>query len=174
MVTKKQLAALARGRAIRKQQLKNRKTTRKTTRKTYKNKKRTKSFFESLSKAGKNLKEFTDVLGGVFAPVGMLINGLEMGIRGKKALQEIFKDERTIDTSKMKGIIKNMRTRLIERDPDFRNSPIYEKLDEIYKSLLFIELLVKAGQDSKAQDEMTKMLYLFSRVLEEYNRIVGN
>ena len=175
MATRKQLAALARGRAIRRQQLKNKKTTRKTTKKMkiYKNKKRTKTFVEKVSNVSKNLKEFTDILGGVFAPVGMLINGLEMGIRGKKALQEIFKDDRTLDTNKMKGIIKNMRTKLVERDPDFRNSPLYEKLDEIYKSLLFIELLVNAGQDSKAQDEMTKMLYLFSRVLEEYNRIAG-
>lgn len=177
MATKKQLAALARGRAIRQQKLRNRKTSKKT-KAIYKNKKHTKNEFvnnlwDGIKNTSKKFKAVSEVAGDILAPFNFVLNGLETIKRTKDAVGTLFEDEKKLDSTKMKIVVGNMKKKLLNRDPDFRNTPLYEKLDEIYKNLLYIEMLKNNGDESEATKEIRHTLYLFSRAIEEYNRKVG-
>ena len=174
MVTKKQLAALARGRAIRKANLKKRKTTKKTTKTKYQ--KRTKANFkeiwDTIKGIGSNFKAVGDVVGNFMAPLGVITSGIDNINRFSRAYKTLMEDPRQLDTDDMKGVINNMKRKLKAKIPDFENDPLYAKLDEVHKNLIFIELLKGDGQDIEAKNEIRRTLYLFSRVLDDYNNIM--
>ena len=174
MATKKQLAALARGRAIRKANLKKRKSSKKTKTKYHK---RTNFSFSELAKGIKNASEgfkvVGDVAGNIFAPLGAITTGIETGNRFIRAMKTLWEDERKVDSEEMKLIVNNMRKKLIAKDSSYEDGPLVNKLNEIYKNLLYIELLRSDGQDEEAKREIRNTLYLFSRALDEYNHVMG-
>ena len=171
MVTKKQLAALARGRAIRKANLKKRKTTKKT-----RYQKRTKANFkeiwDTIKGIGTNFKAVGDVVGNFMSPLGVITSGIDNINRFSRAYKTLMEDPRQLDTDDMKGVVNNMKRKLKAKIPDFENDPLYAKLDEVHKNLIFIELLKGDGQDDEAKSEIRRTLYLFSRVLDDYNNIM--
>ena len=174
MVTRKQLAALARGRAIRRANLKKRKTTKKTTKTRYQ--KRTKASFKDILGVIKNIsgnvKAFSDVVGNFISPLGVVTSGIDNINRFSRAFKTLMEDPRQLDTDDLKQVINNMKKKLLARDPEYKNDPIFAKLDEIHKNLVFIELLKGDGQDIEAKNEIRTTLYLFSRALDDYNNIM--
>ena len=174
MATRKQLAALARGRAIRRANLSKRKTTRRNIRKS---KKRTNFSFKGLGKKieafGKGVKTASDVSGNIFSPLTAVASGLEAGARIKNAISSFFEDDRQMDTGKMKVILANLKKKLLNRNPLNINEPIMEKINDVNKSLLYIDMLKDNGEDDEAKREIRYTLRMVADIMEVYQKIMN-
>ena len=173
MATRKQLAALARGRAIRRANL-TKKTTRRNVRRS---KKRTNFSFKSLGKKiegfGKGVKKASDVAGNIFSPLTAISDALEAGSRFKKAIGSFFEDDKELDTGKMKVILSNLKKKLLSRNPENINLPIMEKISEVNKSLLYIDMLKDNGEDEEAKREIRYTLRMVADIMEVYQRLMN-
>ena len=176
MATRKQLAASAKARAVRKAKLskRNRKSTRRNIRKS---KKRTNFSFSTIGKKienfGKGVKNVSDVAGNIFSPLAAVANGLEYGGRIKRAIGSFFEDDRALDTGKMKVILANLKKKLLNRDPLNINNPIMERINDVNKSLLYIDMLKDSGEDDEAKREIRYTLRMVAEIMETYQRLMN-
>ena len=170
MATKKQLAALARGRAIRLAKIKNKKSTKKTKAKYHrKTKLNWDSVWNTVSDFSKKSKAVADVAGNIISPLGVFASGIENAKRLYKAICSLFEDDKNLDSAQLKAVVANMRKQLEAKDPALKQSELYKKCGEIIKNLVYIEMLTNSGQEAEAKTEIRNVLFMFSRVLDEFN-----
>ena len=193
MVTKKQLAALAYGRKIRQAKLAKRKQT-KT--KNKRSRRRTKAVFidtlkdaaktagttvaetastfgEKISEYSKKFKAAGDIIGDFITPFTFVTKAFETGKRFKDAITAFFEEERKLDTNKLKIVIGNMKKNMKRRNPDYVNGVLWNKLTEIEKNIIYIDLLTSQGEDKQAKEVIIYTLRLLSIALSDYAELMG-
>ena len=168
MVTKKQLAALARGRAIRAANIK-RKTTKgkyKKVKRCLKTKKKTNfgwgTIGSLLMKGGKAL------IGAYpFIKEGLTVNNLF-----RSQIDDLFGNgnENRVNTRPIKEVLNKIYEDMSARDPQMKH-PIFEDIDDLIKVINLIETRQNKWSDETLERNVQEMSTEFRRIVSEYKKL---
>ena len=171
MPTKKQLAALSRGRAIRAANLKKKATKGKYKKgkRCLKTKKKTNfgwgTIGSLLMKGGKAL----------FTAYPFIKEGLQFNRIFRKQVDDLFGNinESRINTTPIKQVLDKIYQDMSLRDPEMRH-PLFEDIDNLNKIINLIETRQNKWSDETLERNVEQMTSEFRRIVSEYKKICRN
>lgn len=155
MATRKQLMALARGRAIRMKKIKSKKTYRRRIRKT--------TNFQFM----KGMKAILRALG--------IFNGIMTAItiapRIKVALRQLFYGDE-MNTARMREISANMQKEILMLG--IKDNSIHHDFAELNKAIHSLDYYRGVSDKENQNIETENVMTIFKKIMDKYNKLVDN
>ena len=165
MATRKQLAALARGRAIRARKLKTKKTYKRRTKKT------TKLAITDGKKTrfgiGKLIKGLMYGAGAFNALTSAIVNFPKI----KKGIRRWWSGNRELDYAKMREISNNIQRDIMMLGALDDN--LLRDFNELNRSINAAAYFKEAGDFDEEKEEIDIMLEVFNKIMDKYNGLTG-
>ena len=156
MVSRKQLAALARGRAIRARKLKSKHMNRRRTKKTTK---------FAILPIIKGIMYGSTALGAISS---VLTNFPNL----KRAIKRLWSGNGNFNCGKMREISANMQREIMMLG--ITDDPIYHDFAELNKSIHAVDYYREIEDSKQEGEEIEKMMAIFRRILAKYSKLVGH
>ena len=156
MVTKKQLAALARGRAIRARKIKTKRTKRRRTKKVTK--------FAILPV----IKGVMYGAGAISSISSILTNFPNL----KRAIKRLWSGNGNFNCGKMREISANMQREIMMLG--ITDDPIYHDFAELNKSIHAVDYYREIENSKLEAEEIEKVMAIFKKILAKYSKLVGH
>lgn len=177
MVTRKQLAALARGRAIRARKLKTKRTSKRRIRKITKltikeNKPVANAITNGNEKAtkfgfGKLIKNLMYGAGAFNALTSAITNFPKI----KKGIRRWWSGNREIDYTKMREISNNIQRDIMMLGA--LDDALLRDFNELNRSINAAAYFKEAGDFDEEKEEIDIMLEVFNKIMDKYNGLTG-
>ena len=156
MVSRKQLAALARGRAIRARKLKSKHTNRRRTKKTTK---------FAILPIIKGIMYGSTALGAISS---ILTNFPNL----KRAIKRLWSGNGNFNCGKMREISANMQREIMMLG--ITDDPIYHDFAELNKSIHAVDYYREIENSKLEAEEIEKVMAIFKKILAKYSKLVGH